>query len=108
MHAFAFICLAAAAPSHALLDARRVLRGRVGRNHDIASRRLDEVFPENSLSPSDPAERALMRKWMRYIEEVPTAAVRFPSFNMAFLPRFDGLDEDQFIEQQADVRPLRK
>jgi hypothetical protein len=37
MHAFAFICLAAAAPSHALLDARRVLRG---------SRRLDEVFPE--------------------------------------------------------------
>lgn len=35
-----------------------------------------------------------MRKWMRYIEEVSTAAVRFPSFNMAFLPRFDGLDEE--------------
>ena len=69
---------------------------------------LDEVFPEHSLSPSDPAERAHMRKWMRYIEEVPTAAVRFPSFNMAFLPRFDGLDEEQFIEQQADVRPIRK
>ena len=69
---------------------------------------LDEVFPEQRLTPPDPAERAHMRKWMRYIEEVPTAAVRFPSFNMAFLPRFDGLNEEQFIKQQADVRPLRK
>lgn len=69
---------------------------------------LDEVFPEQPLTPPDPAERAHMRKWMRYIEEVPTAAVRFPSFNMAFLPRFDGLNEEQFIKQQADVRPLRK
>ena len=49
-----------------------------------------------------------MRKWMRYIEEVPTAAVRFPSFKMAFLPRFDGLNEEQFIKPQANVRPPRK
>jgi glutathione S-transferase len=69
---------------------------------------LDEVFPETSLTPENPYERARMRKWMRYIEEVPTAAVRFPSFNMAFLPRFDGLDEDSFVAEQADVRPLRK
>ena len=69
---------------------------------------LDEVYTDISLTPSDPHERAHMRHWMRYIEEVPTAAVRFPSFNMAFLPRFDGLDEAQFLEQQADVRPLRK
>lgn len=69
---------------------------------------MDEVFPETPLVPVEPGERAHMRKWMRYIEEVPTAAVRFPSFNMAFLPRFDGLDEESFIAQQADVRPLRK
>jgi len=69
---------------------------------------LDEVFPENSLTPDNAYDRARMRKWMRYIEEVPTAAVRFPSFNMAFLPRFDGLDEESFVEEQADVRPLRK
>lgn len=69
---------------------------------------LDEVFPENALTPDNAFDRARMRKWMRYIEEVPTAAVRFPSFNMAFLPRFDGLDEDSFLEEQADVRPLRK
>ena len=49
-----------------------------------------------------------MRKWMRYIEEVPTAAVRFPSFKMTFLPRFDGLNEEQFIKPQANFRPPRK
>ncbi len=69
---------------------------------------LDEVFPDKPLTPDNAYDRARMRKWMRYIEEVPTAAVRFPSFNMAFLPRFDGLDEESFIEEQADVRPLRK
>lgn len=49
-----------------------------------------------------------MRAWMRYIEEVPTVAVRYPSFNMAFLSRFDGLARDRFHAEQADVRPLRK
>lgn len=69
---------------------------------------LDEVFPDPPLSPADPGGRARMRAWMRYIEEVPTVAVRYPSFNMAFLPRFEGLDETAFQERQADVRPLRK
>ena len=69
---------------------------------------LDEVFPDPPLVPADPGERARMRAWMRYLEEVPTAAVRYPSFNMAFLPRFDGLDDSRFLTEQADVRPLRK
>lgn len=69
---------------------------------------LDEVFPEPKLTPSDPVERAKMRAWMRYMEEVPTAAVRVPSFNMAFLPRFDGLDDDDFLSAEAGPRPLRK
>ena len=68
---------------------------------------LNEVFSQNPLTPDNTFDRARMRKWMRYIEEVPTAAVRFPSFNMAFLPRFHGLDESAFIEEQANVRPLR-
>jgi len=69
---------------------------------------LDEVFPKPALSPADPAARARMRAWMRYIEEVPTVAVRYPSFNMAFLNRYDGLDDKGFLDQQADVRPLRR
>ena len=34
--------------------------------------------------------------------------MRVPSFNMAFLPRFAGLDRDRFLAEQADIRPLRK
>lgn len=69
---------------------------------------IDEVFPDPPLSPADPGERARMRAWMRFVEEVPTVAVRYPSFNMAFLPRFAGLDEQGFRAEQSDVRPLRK
>ena len=69
---------------------------------------IDEVFPTPSLAPAEPGKRARMRAWMRYLEEVPTAAVRYPSFNMAFLPRFQGLDDESFLAEQADVRPLRK
>lgn len=82
--------------------------GRAVIDSSVICEYLDEVFPDPALSPADPHARAEMRTWMRYFEEVPTAAVRFPSFNMAFLPRFDGLDDDQFETQQANVRPLRK
>jgi glutathione S-transferase len=69
---------------------------------------LDEVFPAVNMLPKDPAERATVRAWARYLDEVPTAAIRVPSFNMAFLPRFDELDDERFQSEQADVRPIRK
>ncbi|MEP0944307.1 MAG: glutathione S-transferase family protein [Rhizobiaceae bacterium] len=69
---------------------------------------LEEVFPETPLLPEDPVERAKVRAWVRYLDEVPTAAIRVPSFNMAFLPRYQGLDDTEFQQQQADVRPIRK
>jgi glutathione S-transferase len=69
---------------------------------------LDERYPQVRLTPDDMVERARMRAWMRFLEEVPTAAVRVPSFNMGFLPRFEGLDRKQFEAEQSDVRPIRK
>lgn len=69
---------------------------------------LDEVFPDHGLLPKDPAARARVRAWMRFLEEVPTYAVRVPSFNKAFLPRYEGLTHEQFVEEQAGPRPLRK
>jgi glutathione S-transferase len=69
---------------------------------------LDEKYPSPRLTPEDLVQRARMRAWMRYFEEVPTAAVRVPSFNMGFLPRFAGLDDEQFRAEQSDVRPIRK
>lgn len=69
---------------------------------------LDEKYPAVRLSPEDLVERAKMRAWMRFLEEVPTAAVRVPSFNMGFLPRYEGLSPEQFETQQSDIRPIRK
>lgn len=69
---------------------------------------LEEVFPATPMLPDDPVERALVRAWVRYLDEVPTAAIRVPSFNMAFLPRYSNLDDDGFQVQQADIRPIRK
>ena len=69
---------------------------------------LEEKYPDVPLSPPDPARRAHMRAWMRFLEEVPTAAVRVPSFNMGFLPRYEGMDRKTFEGVESDVRPIRK
>ena len=69
---------------------------------------LDERYPAVRLTPENLVERARMRAWMRFLEEVPTAAVRVPSFNMAFLPRFDGMDRAAFEAEEAGPRPIRK
>lgn len=69
---------------------------------------LDELFPEpEPLVPQDPVARARMRSLMAYIDEVPTPAVRVPSYNMAFLVHFQSLPEDEFLAM-ANAKPLRK
>jgi glutathione S-transferase len=68
---------------------------------------LDEVFPQSPMSPDTAMGRAKMRAWMRYLEEVPTTAIRIPSFNKVFVQMWRDKSDDE-IEQQADVRPLRK
>src|SRR3979490_867156 len=80
---------------------------------------LDEIAPEpQSFSPrahsaSEDArkracvERAKMRALMRFIDEMPAAAVRVPTFNLAFLPRFAAMSEDDFLAF-AESKPLRK
>lgn len=82
--------------------------GKIIRDSGVICEYLEEVFPDIPLMPSDPVARAEVRAWIRYLDEVPTSAVRVPSFNMAFLPRYDGLDDDAFQAEQADIRPLRK
>ena len=82
--------------------------GRIVRDSGVICEYLEEVFPDRALMPTDSIERAEVRGWIRYLDEVPTSAVRVPSFNMAFLPRYDGLDDVAFQAEQADIRPLRK
>jgi glutathione S-transferase len=69
---------------------------------------LDEVAPQaENFTPQQPAERARMRALMRFIDEMPAAAVRVPTFNLAFLPRFQAMSEEEFLAF-AESKPLRK
>jgi len=69
---------------------------------------LEEVFPEGrSFVPKDAAARAHMRSMMRFIDEVPAAAIRIPSYNLAFLPHFQSMTEEEF-QALADSKPLRR
>lgn len=68
---------------------------------------IDEVFPAPALAARDAVGRAHLRTWLRFVEEVPTAAIRVPTFQMALQP-FRGVDQATFRAERADVRPLRK
>jgi glutathione S-transferase len=68
---------------------------------------LDEVEPDASFTPEDPVARARMRALMRFIDEMPAAAVRVPTFNLAFLPRFAAMSDADFLAF-AESKPLRR
>lgn len=69
---------------------------------------LDELYPEPRLVPDAPLDRARLRSWMRYMEEVPTPAVRVPSFNKVFRPlRYENASEEDF-QARIEKMPLRK
>ena len=68
---------------------------------------LDEVFPEIRLTPDGAMARAQMRAWLRFFEEVPTPAVRYPSFNLALINNFKNMSEAAF-DAAAASRPVRE
>ncbi len=69
---------------------------------------LDEVAPEpKNFTPHDPVLRAKMRSLMHFMDEMPAAAVRVPTFNLAFLPRFAAMSEEEFVAF-AESKPLRR
>ncbi len=83
-------------------------RGRAVLDSAVILEYLDEVKDDvSSFTPDDPVERARMRWMMRYIDEIPAAAIRVPSFNLAFLPHFQSMSEEEFIVL-AHSKPLRK
>ena len=57
------------------------------------------------MRPADPVAAATMRAMMRFIDEVPTPAIRIPSYNLAFLPHFQAMSEAEF-QALCDSKPL--
>ena len=70
---------------------------------------LEEIEPDHGtkLMPRDAFGRARIRAWLRYIEEVPTAAIRVPSFNGLFLKGWRQMSDTQRAGYIA-ATPLRK
>src|SRR3974390_3225766 len=68
---------------------------------------LDDVSPAESFAPEDPVLRARMRTLMHFIDEMPAAAVRVPTFNLAFLPSFQKMSREAFVAM-AESKPLRR
>jgi glutathione S-transferase len=82
--------------------------GNVVTDSSVIIEYLDEVVPQGAnFTPRDPVRRAAMRSLMRFIDEMPAAAVRVPTFNLAFLPRFAAMSEAEFLAF-AESKPLRK
>jgi glutathione S-transferase len=68
---------------------------------------LDEAFPKFPMVPRDAVGRAHLRKWLRYLEEAPTAAIRVPSFNQYLVRRYANMSEADY-SRMADSHPIRK
>ena len=68
---------------------------------------LDEISPNGAFTPENAVGRARMRALMHFIDEMPAAAVRVPTFNLAFLPRFQKMSRADFVAM-AESKPLRR
>ncbi|WP_298498966.1 glutathione S-transferase family protein [uncultured Maritimibacter sp.] len=68
---------------------------------------LDEVFPDVPMSGRTAVERARVRAWLRFFEEVPTVAIRIPSFAKVLLKPVEKMTPDE-RRANSDKRTLRK
>ena len=69
---------------------------------------IDELYPNDpKLTPSDPVERAAMRAWLCFIDEVPSMAIRVPSFRKVFLPHFQAMSDPEY-DKFVSANTLRK
>nr|WP_298688582.1 glutathione S-transferase family protein [uncultured Dongia sp.] len=83
-------------------------QGQVVTDSAVIMEYLEDILPEPApLRPRDPLQVARMRALMRFIDELPTPAIRVPSYNLAFLPHFQAMSETEF-QALADSKPLRR
>ncbi|MBW6507478.1 MAG: glutathione S-transferase N-terminal domain-containing protein [Rhodobacteraceae bacterium] len=69
---------------------------------------LEDILPDVApMRPAAPLAVARMRAMMRFIDEVPTPAVRVPSYNLAFLPHYQAMTEAEF-QALCEAKPLRR
>ena len=68
---------------------------------------LDEAFPGTPLVPRDAYQRARMRAWRQFIDEVPTPAIRVPSYNRYIRHKWQTMPQQEF-DALVEKRTVRK
>jgi glutathione S-transferase len=81
--------------------------GRVVIESSVILYYLDEAFPEPSLMPRDPLQRARVRMVNKLIDEYVHNSCTILTFATAFRPWFAGLTGEQ-IDQRLAKSPLKK
>ncbi len=81
--------------------------GRIIIDSTVILQYLDEIAPQRGFTPASAFARAQMRALMHFIDEMPAAAVRVPTFNLAFLPSFQKMSREDFVAF-AESKPLRR
>jgi glutathione S-transferase len=81
--------------------------GRVIVDSSVINEYLEESFTATPLMPPDPYGRARMRAWRQYIDEVPTPAIRIPSFNAFILRGWAGMSDESYAES-VERRTVRR
>ena len=73
----------------------------------VIAQYLDDVFPGVKLSPVDHKLVARMRAWLSFVDQVPTPAVRYPSFQYGgLIKKFQEMSPEEF-ERSITRRPLK-
>ena len=69
----------------------------------IINEYLEDAYPQVALIPAAPAARARMRWWTRYIELVPSEAVKLPSFVKNIVPALRQMPQAEALAMIAKI-----
>jgi glutathione S-transferase len=68
---------------------------------------LEDVFPEAPLRPADPTERARMRVWSKWVDEILMPTVSILGWQQRFRPLFQNHDKAEFAKRLERI-PLKE
>jgi glutathione S-transferase len=79
--------------------------GNIITESSVINEYLDEAFPDPSLTPVDPIERARMRIWTKYQDDVIHHSVRPATFQLMIKQRFKGLSAEE-MDAKVAAHPM--
>ncbi|HEY7457757.1 MAG TPA: glutathione S-transferase family protein [Xanthobacteraceae bacterium] len=81
--------------------------GRVVVESTVINEYLDDVFTDLPLRPADPGERAKMRIWSKWVDEILMPTVSMLGWQARFRPLFQSYDKTEFARRLERI-PLKE